>query len=61
MRKPVSFFSQGVKLVGDLYLPDDLVRGDKRAGIVLCHGYTGVRNIYLFSQPSSFIAILVKK
>ena len=47
MRKPVSFFSQGVKLVGDLYLPDDLARGDKRAGIVLCHGYTGVRNIYL--------------
>src|SRR5713226_183165 len=47
MRKPVSFFSQGVKRVGDLYLPDDLARGDKRAGIVLCHGYTGVRNIYL--------------
>jgi uncharacterized protein len=47
MRKPVSFFSQGVKLVGDLYLPDDLARGEKRAAIVLCHGYTGVRNIYL--------------
>jgi predicted alpha/beta hydrolase len=47
MRKPVSFFSQGVKLGGDLYLPDDLARGDKRAGIVLCHGYTGVRNIDL--------------
>src|SRR5258705_3448239 len=47
MRKPVSFFSQGVKLAGDLYLPDDLARGEKRAGIVLCHGYTGVRNIYL--------------
>ena len=61
MRKPVSFFSQGVKLVGDLYLPDDLARGDKRAGIALCHGYTGVRNIYLFSQASPFLAILVKK
>ena len=36
MRKPVSFFSQGVKLAGDLYLPDDLARGEKRAGIVLC-------------------------
>jgi uncharacterized protein len=24
-----------------------LARGEKRAGIVLCHGYTGVRNIYL--------------
>ena len=41
MHKPVTFYSEGVKLVGDLYLPDDLVRGEKRAGIVLCHGYTG--------------------
>src|ERR1700731_17390 len=47
MPKPVTFFSEGVKLAGDLYLPDDLARGEKRAGIVLCHGYTGVRNIYL--------------
>jgi hypothetical protein len=36
-----------VELVGDLYVPDGLARGEKRAGIVLCHGYTGVRNIYL--------------
>ena len=47
MRKPVTFYSEGVKLAGDVYLPDDLARGDERAGIVLCHGYTGVRNIYL--------------
>jgi dipeptidyl aminopeptidase/acylaminoacyl peptidase len=47
MRKAVSFFSEGIRLSGDLYLPDDLGSGEKRAGIVLCHGYTGVRNIYL--------------
>ena len=47
MRKSVTFFSDGVRLAGDLYLPDDLARGEKRAGIVLCHGYTGVRNLYL--------------
>ena len=47
MPRRVTFFSEGVRLVGDLYLPDDLARGEKRAGIVLCHGYTGVRNIYL--------------
>jgi uncharacterized protein len=47
MAKPVTFFSEGVELAGDLYLPDDLAKGEKRAGIVLCHGYTGVRNIYL--------------
>ena len=47
MIKPVNFYSEGVKLAGDLYFPDDLAAGERRAGIVLCHGYTGVRNIYL--------------
>ena len=47
MSKPVSFYSEGVKLAGDLFLPGDVKPGDRRAGIVLCHGYTGVRSIYL--------------
>src|SRR5919205_4646053 len=47
MQKPVTFHSEGVRLAGDLFLPDDLRPGEKRAGIVLCHGYTGVRNLYL--------------
>lgn len=45
--QPVSFYSEGTKLAGDIFLPDDLKPGEKRAGIVLCHGYTGVRNLYL--------------
>jgi hypothetical protein len=47
MSKPVIFYSEGVKLAGDLFLPADVKQGDQRAGIVLCHGYTGVRSIYL--------------
>lgn len=47
MPKPVTFHSEGVKLAGDLFLPADLKPHEKRAGIVLCHGYTGVRNLYL--------------
>jgi len=47
MPKPVTFYSEGVKLAGDVYLPEDIKPGERRAGIVLCHGYTGVRNIYL--------------
>lgn len=43
----VTFYSEGVRLAGDLFLPDDLRSGEKRAGILLCHGYTGVRNLYL--------------
>jgi dipeptidyl aminopeptidase/acylaminoacyl peptidase len=45
--KSVSFYSEGTRLSGDLFLPDDLRTGEQRAGIVLCHGYTGVRNLYL--------------
>ncbi len=47
MKKPVSFYSEGVRLVGDVYYPDDLTSNARRAGIVLCHGYTGVKDIYL--------------
>jgi dipeptidyl aminopeptidase/acylaminoacyl peptidase len=47
MSKPLTFYSEGVKLAGDLFLPIDLKPGERRAGIVLCHGYTGVRSIYL--------------
>ena len=47
MSKAVSFYSEGVKLAGDLFLPADVKPGDRRAGIVLCHGYPGVRSIYL--------------
>ena len=44
---PVSFHSEGFRLVGDLYRPDGLGSGEARAGVVLCHGYTGVKDLYL--------------
>lgn len=47
MSKPVTFYSEGIELAGDLFLPADVRQGERRAGIVLCHGYTGVRSIYL--------------
>lgn len=47
MKKPVSFYSEGLRLVGDVYYPESLKPGERRAGIVLCHGYTGVKDIYL--------------
>ena len=47
MKRPVTFYSEGVKLVGDVFTPDGLRPGEQRAGIVLCHGYTGVKDLYL--------------
>lgn len=47
MRIPVTFYSEGVKLVGDVYQPDGQAPGEKRAAVLLCHGYTGVKDMYL--------------
>jgi len=47
MKRPVYFYSEGVRLAGDVYLPEDLRLGERRAGIVLCHGYTGDKDLYL--------------
>lgn len=54
--RPISFYSEGVKLAGDLFLPDDIAAGEKRVGIVLCYGYTGVRNLYLPDIAAAFTA-----
>ena len=43
----VSFYSEGVRLQGDLYRPKGADGDAPRAGIVLCHGYTGVKSLYL--------------
>ena len=47
MRQPISFYSEGFKLDGDLFLPEDFTADASRPGIVLCHGYTGVKDLYL--------------
>src|SRR5262245_211394 len=47
MKQPVTFYSEGCKLTGDLYLADGLSANERRAGVVLCHGYTGVKDLYL--------------
>ena len=47
MRNAISFYSEGVRLVGDVFYPEGLRPSEKRAGIVLCHGYTGVKDLYL--------------
>jgi len=47
MEKPVRFYSQAVPMAGVLFLPDNLRKGEKRAGIVLCHGFTAVKEVLL--------------
>jgi dipeptidyl aminopeptidase/acylaminoacyl peptidase len=47
VKTPVTFHSEGVRLNGDVHVPDDIRPGERRAAIVLCHGYTGVKDLYL--------------
>lgn len=56
-QQPVSFFSEGTRLAGDLFLPTDLKPGEQRSGIVLCHGYTGVRALYLPDNARELAAL----
>lgn len=43
----VSFFSSGYRLDGLLYLPRDLAPGERRAGVVLCVGYTYLKSMVM--------------
>ena len=47
MLQSVSFYSGDYLLAGDLYLPEGLVFGEARPGIVLCNGYTATKDLYL--------------
>ena len=47
MKLAVEFYSEGFKLYGDVYTPEGLAPGEKRAAVLLCHGYTGVKDLYL--------------
>ncbi|PKB59277.1 MAG: hypothetical protein BZY83_02790, partial [SAR202 cluster bacterium Casp-Chloro-G2] len=47
MKRAVEFYSEGFKLCGDVYTPEGLAAGEARSAVLLCHGYTGVKDLYL--------------
>lgn len=55
-KRVVHFYSEGSKVEADYYLPSDLNRGERRPGIVLCHGYSGIRNLILPDYAKMFTA-----
>ena len=46
-QRTVNFFSEETRMEGDLFLPSDLKANERRPGVVLCHGFTGVRTLIL--------------
>ena len=53
MGKPrkVVFYSDGLKLAGLLYEPEGSLSGQRWPTVVCCHGYTGMKDIYLLPVP----------
>lgn len=47
MPERVRFYSDGIQLVGYIYRPEDLAPGEKRSGILLCHGFGAHQERYL--------------
>ena len=45
--RTVHFFSEDAKMEGDLFIPSDFKRGEPRPGVMLCHGFTGIRSLIL--------------
>ncbi len=54
MKREVEFYSEGAKIIGDLYLPVACSDGDKFPAVVLCHGFSGIREILLPSYAEAF-------
>ena len=54
MRQDVTFVSEGLKCAGWLYLPDDMRSGEKRPTIVMAHGFSAVKEMYLDSFAEVF-------
>lgn len=45
-RRPARFFSERLLLDGDVYIPSDLTPRDRCPAIVVCSGYTGLKDIH---------------
>ncbi len=56
MRHDVTFLSQGLRCAAWLYLPDDLKRGERRPAIVMAHGFSAVKEMYLDAFAERFVA-----
>lgn len=53
--RSITIWSEGVRLSGNLHVPDDISDGEKRPAILLCHGWGGPKE-HLNSTYAPFFA-----
>lgn len=56
MPEAVQFYSEGLPMAGIVYRPDGQPAGERRPGILLCHGFTGVKEMALPDVAQRFAA-----
>jgi len=56
MRRDVEFLSDGLKCKGWFYVPDDIKEGQKVPVIVMAHGFSAVKEMFLSNYADRFIA-----
>ena len=56
MRRNVTFTSRGVDCAAWLYLPDNINAGQKAPAIVMAHGFSAVKEMYLSAFAERFAA-----
>lgn len=44
VKRAVTIISEGVRLAADLFIPDDSSAGERRAAVLLCHGWGGPKS-----------------
>ncbi len=54
MKRDVTFPSQELNCAGWLYVPDDLQDGEQRPTIVMAHGFSAVKEMYLSNFAEKF-------
>jgi alpha-beta hydrolase superfamily lysophospholipase len=50
----VHFYSEGARLAGILYHPEGAGEAETKAGILLCHGFTGIKEFILPQYAEAF-------
>ena len=54
MKREVFFYSENCKIAGDLYVPDACAEAAPLPAIILCHGFSGIREILLPPYAEAF-------
>jgi pimeloyl-ACP methyl ester carboxylesterase len=54
-RRSISFFSDGLRLDGELHVPGDLANGEQVPGLITCSGFTGLKDIHPARFARAFV------